>query len=481
MNALPARALAAILLLSAGLASAQDRPSEADIFGQESEAPKQTAPARVPAAQRPAESDVLSGASGETPSLKKDPLQIGGLLYLRALTEWQDGVPPADWPLSAPALVDGYLDARPNDRVRGFLLARLQYDLARARSDAPTPTQVADLGSAGTAFLQTQNPRMLLDQLWIRFDVGRTAFVTAGKQHVKWGVGRFWNPTDFLHPVPKDPLALFDARTGLTMVKVHVPWEKQGWNLYGVGFFDETQAAGTLGSLGGGARAEVVLGTAELGLDAVVQKGRDARFGLDLSAGIWDLDVHAEVALRRGSDVPLWRPRASPDPSLGILGEYEAWQPTGLAPQAVGGVTWSWKYSDEDSLTLGAEYFFNRNGYEDPRVYPVLLYQQLAGGGAYFTPFYLGRHYAGLFLHLPRPGSWNDTTFILSTIGNLSDRSFLTRLDYTVLLLTYLQLEAYAAVRYGQLGGELRMGFDVQGIHVPAPVLDLGVALRVSL
>jgi len=481
MKALAARTLAAALLLGAGPAAAQDRPSEADIFGQEPEAPKKAPPAPPAPAQRQSEAAVLSGEAAESPALKKDPLQIGGLLYLRALTEWQDGVPPAAWPLSAPALVDGYLDARPNDRVRGFLLARLQYDLARSRSDASTPSQIADLGGTGTAFLQTQNPRMLLDQLWIRFDVGRTAFVTAGKQHVKWGVGRFWNPTDFLHPAPKDPLALFDARTGLTMVKLHLPWEKQGWNFYGVGYFDDTQPAGTLGSLGGGARAEVVLGTAELGLDAVAQKGRDARFGVDLSAGIWELDVHAEAALRRGSDAPLLRPLASPDPAQGILGEYETYQPTGFAPQAVAGVTWSWKYSDEDSLMLGAEYFYNRNGYQDPRVYPVLLYRQFAEGRPYFTPFYLGRHYAGVFLHFPKPGSWNDTTFILSTIGNLSDRSYLTRLDYTVLLLTYLQLEAYAAVRYGTLGGEFRMGFDVQGLHVPAPVLDLGVALRVSL
>ena len=35
---------------------------------------------------------------------------------------------PADWSLSAPSLLDLYLDARPNPRVRAFILGRMSYD-----------------------------------------------------------------------------------------------------------------------------------------------------------------------------------------------------------------------------------------------------------------------------------------------------------------------------------------------------------------
>ena len=47
--------------------------------------------------------------------------------------------------------------------------------------------------------------------MWLNFDIGRTVFVTAGRQRVKWGIGRFWNPTDFLQPARLDALAFFDA------------------------------------------------------------------------------------------------------------------------------------------------------------------------------------------------------------------------------------------------------------------------------
>ncbi len=470
--------LAAVLLASAP-AAAQERPSEGEIFG---ETPP---PSPVP---KPA----------PEPRLARDPLQIGGLLYLRTVGQWQQGVPPSDWVLSAPALVDGYLDARPNDRVRGFLLARLQYDLARADTGGGAALPAGTPGSTGgsgtslssAALFQTENPRMLLDQLWVNFDVERAVFVTAGRQHVKWGTARFWNPTDFLHAVRRDPLALFDARTGTTMVKLHVPWERRGWNFYGMGVFDESQPAGLLGNVGAAARAEVVIGTAELGIDGLVQRGRDARLGVDFSAGIWELDVYGEAALRRGSDVPLYRPGAALGPF--VLGEPYA--PSGLRPSATLGASWSWKYSDEDALTVGAEYFYNGNGYEDASLYPFLIYQELATGQPLFTPFYLGRHYAGAYLVLPSPGSWNDTTFTLSTIGNLSDRTFVSRLDYSVLLLTYLRLEAYVGAHWGARGGEFRFALDVPRIPDPADpartigpfrvtpaVLDFGAALRVSL
>ena len=167
------------------------------------------------------------------------------------------------------------------------------------------------------------------------------------------------------------------------------------------------------------------------------------------------------------------------------------------------GVAWSWKYSDEDALILGGEYFFNDAGYDDAHAYPVLIaspYLHLLDVAApfdqdprtAFTPFYLGRHYAGAFLTLPRPGRWNDTTLTLSALANLSDGSGLVRVDHAVLLNTYLTLETFLAGHLGKEGGEFRMGFDVgpqplaggastPPFSLPTPVLDLGVALRVKL
>ncbi|GEJ55758.1 hypothetical protein [Anaeromyxobacter diazotrophicus] len=489
--------LALLLLSLAAPAAAQDRPSEADLFGAPPKPPEEAKPAEpTPAAPAPRAApgepaeERVAGVLGRT----ENPLQLGGQLYLRSFLFAREGDPPSRWLFTAPALTDVYLDARPNDRVRAFVLGRMQFD--------PTLDPSAP-GVLGTA--PPPNPQVLLDQLWLRFDAEHTAFFTVGRQHVKWGTGRFWNPTDYLHAVRRDPLAVFDQRTGTTMVKVHLPWERQGWNFYGMAILEPlTSSAATgalapgtsglpaaatsardsqrLGGVGGAARAEIVLGPSEVGLGAVVQRGHKPRFAVDASAGVLDLDFYAEAALKTGSELPVYRPRPAAPAGADLAVRYEGYEPSGLTPQVTGGVRWQHKYSDEDMFEVGAEYFWNRLGYADPAIYPWLI-----ANGA-FAPFYVGQHYAGVYFHLPNPGAWNNTTFILSTLGNLSDRSFVTRLDYSVLLLTYLRLEAYGQAHYGRAAGEFRLAIPAQtvaGAEVTpgfgAQLFDVGLALRVSL
>ena len=508
-------------------ASAQDRPSEEELFG------GPAAPARPPPAQpappakgadepRPAPPNAggAAGPHGETeaelfgsqsapqatppprgaliPREREDWLDVGGQLQLRAQTFAVEGAPPADWPFSSPNLLDLYLDARPNDRVRGFALGRMSYD----------PTASTARAAPGTSFVGLEapardNPGVVLDQLWVKFDVGQRAFVTAGRQHVKWGVGRFWNPTDYLHPVKRDPLATFDVRTGTTLIRLHVPWERRGWNFYAVGVLEDLAGDGAnptsrLGRLGGGGRAELVLGPAELGLDAVAQDGHHPRYGVDLSTGIGDFDLYAEAALRSGGDGPRWLAEG-PGP-FGWRRE----DPRRLTPQIVAGGTWAWKYSDQDALTVGAEYFYNDLGYDDPGVYPFLLFGAPRNVGtpqapvlvqqdpSAFRAFYLGKHYAAVNLLLPQPGRWNDTTLILSVLGNLSDRSYVARFDASVRVLTYLTVETFVAGHFGREGGEFRLTLPddlaavagaITGSAAPAgaPLVDVGVSLRVSL
>jgi hypothetical protein len=522
------RAAAALLALAlaAGPAGAQDRPSEDDLFG----APTPPVAAPRPAEQSPAgplpdptlestrEAELLgsrerAGPAGEISKEANDPLALGGLLYLRAATGWSRGVAPADWPLSTPNLLDAYLDARPNDRVRAFALGRLTYDPSQ-------PSTGTDLLGQPVTRPQT---RAVLDQLYVNFDLGRTVFVTAGRQHVKWGTGRIWNPGDFLHPVKRDPLARFDDRTGVTMVKAHLPWEARGWNLYGVALLEDvtgsaTAGAGaaslsggsrTLGDLGVGARLEAVLGPAEVAAGFVAQGGHRPRFGFDGSVPVGDFDVHAEVALRQGRDAPRWRLEPGADPA-DITG-YVKDEWSRVTPAVVVGVDWSAKYSDEDAVLISAEYYYDDAGYGSAGIYPVLLASTLVptdASGRFrapclpfleptcaadprspFTPFYLGRQYAGLSVLLAAPGAWNDTTFNLSALANLSDGSGIVRLDHSVVLNTYLTLETYAAGHLGHEGGEFRFRLDVPpqppvtstAVRLPTPVLDLGVALRVRL
>jgi hypothetical protein len=461
---------------------------------------------------------ILGGA--DTPmfteeAAPEDPLKIGGQLYLRAQATGLEGQRVDHYAFSTPALLDAYFDARPNDRVRGFALARMTYDPTRPSSVSSVPDigpMSATGSTAGSASLsslfatQTRSPRVALDQLWLRFDVAHTVFVTAGKQHVRWGTARFWTPTDYLHLRRRNPLDIFDARTGTTMVKMHVPVESKAWNFYAYGVTEGPDATPTLSKVAGAARAEFVLDTTELGLGGFVRDGINPKLAADLSTGIGDFDFYGELAVLDASDIdrvryapgaqlpapmamPSWQ---TPSDALAarfqqIVGAlYPVYQQSGYKVQGVVGTNYSHKYNDNDTFTIGAEYFYNQLGYPNPGSYAglVLPHAQPLDNPAPF--FYLGKHYAALYITFPAPFKLDLHTFTLSTLGNLSDRSFITRLDYALALLTHLRFEAFVSARYGKPTGEFRFGFDaldlggVKFTRAPA-ILDLGVALRLAI
>ena len=469
----PRTVLALIVLATAPvLAVAQERPSDDEIFGKTY--PQPTAPAPAPPADAKLETASPQPEGFGAPPAPPDPLKIGGMLYLRLDTQWQQGLPPSQWILTSPNLIDLYVDVRPNDRVRGFILGRAQLN--------PLVPETATVGTLGRD-LATQ---VFLDQAWIRFDIERRVFVTVGKQQVTWGVARFWNPTDFLHFRKKDPLSTFDQRQGEWMLKLHVPWEKAGWNFYAIALFSGNQVVDQLGKVGGALRAEVVLGPVEVAGEIVVRAGTLPRLGLEASWALWELDFYGNASLGKGTPngLPQWNMITPPDwqalPPF-TDSDYVGYQP-GFAPQVTAGVSWTWKYDDLHTLTIGAEYFYNSLGYSDPAIYPWLIVN------GQFDPFYVGRNQVGLYVLVPKPFRWYDTTFIFSTLANLTDTTFISRVDYSVLLLTYLRLEAFASLHYGVPGGAFRFALQVppssyfpQGIDYPPAVADFGVALRLSL
>jgi hypothetical protein len=525
------RASIAALLVLFGASSARaqslgDRPSEQDMFGGSAAptpapspdggappAPAGEAPAAAPpptgappaatvppaaAAQGTDRDQAVLGNAGGAQFLSdyvapENPLQIGGQLYLRMQSTAYGHTAPGLWSLSAPSLLDMYADARPNPRVRGFVLGRMSFD-PTLTPNANTMTNVAPGGALTgtsttgfTSFSTTRGPVVLLDQMWIRFDVLEHVFVTAGKQHVRWGTGRFWQPTDYLHPLRRNPLDVFDARGGTTMHKLNVPWEEKAFNFYGFAVAENPNApTPTLDKVAGAFRVEGVVAGVEVGADTYLGGGQGkARYGFDMSTGIYDFDVYADVGLRPGSDFFVYFPQQN------VAAPYD-----GYETQAVGGINYSRKYNDNDVWTAGVEYFYNHAGYSDGHVYPQAFQFAINNGLNPFTLFpffYIGRHYGAAYISLPAPYSWNYTTFTLSTLGNFSDGSFVTRLDYSLTFLTHLSLEAFAAVHYGNLGGEFRFqippnivaqfqGLVGTGVNLSNyPVCDLGLALRLKI
>jgi len=524
------------LLLLAGRVQAQDRPAEDDMFGGAGESQTGTATATATttttATGTTTSTATTTATSSETgPSTEidsrdnlnlsdpkagtrfsaevapEDPLKIGGQFYWRVMSSGKQGQYPQNWSLNAPALLDVFMDARPNERVRAFVLGRMSYDPTLPPNGTTTTGALSSGSAQGSDSLnslygqQTRGPSVALDQLWLRFDVLHTVFVTAGKQHVRWGTARFWAPTDYMHQQARNPLLPFDPRTGTTMLKLHVPWEARGWNFYAYALPEGAKATSQTGDIAGAARAEIVLGNFEAGAGVFGNRNSKAKFAGDVSFGLWDLDFYGEAALRNAGEVDFVHfqdqstettctASTSVTPTLNQVSQlatdyYKSTRGSGWKPQVTGGVSYTRQYADKDTFTLGAEYFYNGLGYSSAKDYLGLLLPRTQPLSNPATFFYMGRHYLGVFATAPAPYSWDNTTFTLSNLTNLSDGSGIVRLDYSLTVLTHLRFEAYGAVHYGQKNGEFRMGIDVCTTEVSyqsdPSLFDVGVGLRVAL
>ncbi len=431
---------------------------------------------------------------------KDDLTQIGGFLYLQLnYATYEDGK-PEQYALQSPALFDLYMDSRPTDRIRAYARGRVIQQL--------TPAQSA-FENLDFSFGESETPsstQASLDQLWLKFDIARTVYVTLGKQPIRWGSGRFWNPTDFLQAQVRDPLAVFDARQGVSLLKMHVPLEELGWNFYGVLNMQDLAAPQ---DVAGAMRAEFLFDTTEISLSAAARNKGLRQFGLDFSTAFFDLDLRGEVAVSNRVQTAFFEgelsdefidtmmsgtPDVSEFPTL--LGRKKDW-----IVQAVVGAELAIRYSDEDSIILGLEYFFNDAGYNDSSIYPWLIavaspdIQNSLNSINYgdgrlsefdtsssFKPLYLGRHYLAASAILMAPGNLNNSTFVLSGLCNLSDQSVILRGDYRVRVLTQLDLGTYITVHTGQRG-EFRMDIPVQGaddnLILSPQLVDFGASLRV--
>ena len=395
---------------------------------------------------------------------RDDLLAIGALAFLQLQYYALEEGDYEEFPVRAPNLLDVYLDARPNPRVRAYARGRLFADFT-APDDA-----VDELGDP------IRRVSADLDQLWMNFDLARVAYATIGKQRIKWGTGRFWNPTDFLNDRRLDPLqvAVFDPRLGVNLVKLHFPIESLGWNFYTIAMLE---GARTPDDVGGAARAEFLYDLTEFSLTAAARREEPYRFGADLSTGFWWFDFRLEAAVLYRDPRPFYRGELNLPSTLPE--EYS--REDELIPQVVGGFELQIPFRRGDLMVIGAEYFYNDAGYPGAELYPWLFANDT------YIPFYAARQYAGAYTALLAPGSWDDTNFVVTTLGNLSDQSFVTRLDITQTALTHLRWNVFTAFHFGELG-EFHYGLEIEpnvfvpeGISIVPPLFDVGLGLQLDL
>jgi hypothetical protein len=426
-------------------------------------------------------------ASGENVD---NPLQMGGIYYQQLIASPQAGQSEGETPISAPLQFDAFMDGRPNDRIRAYIDARLVYDPSKdAYSNSTSGSGAGGLSagtipsaSGATTTALPNNPEVLLDQAWIKFDLAQALFFSVGKQHVKWGSSHIWNPTDFLTPQKLDPLQPYDLRLGSTMIKVEAPLKSAGTNLYAIALLDNPEPASTLQQVGGAFRAETVLWGAEIGLDAVTRSGLNPDYGADISAPLGPLDAYAEAAMLSGDSYSNDELAAVPSAGANVASLLRVQGLPGPVLQASAGANYSFAYMPNRQSTIGLEYFYNEIGADNGNIYPVLVYL-----GKY-QPFYMGKNYAAIYISAEGLDSAKDTSYNFSTISNISDGSFVSRLDFSWLLLQHLTFGAYADAHYGTIGGEFNFALDtpslsygsstIAPIHVARTPMDLGLSLR---
>lgn len=387
-----------------------------------------------------------------------DFLDLGGELWLFGQAAFAREGDLQDTAVSSPSFMDLYLDVRPTDRLRAYARGRLSYDFTVA--------------SGAVDFLGRPQPETnaALDQLWLKFDLFQTVFVTAGKQRIRWGSSRIWNPTDFLNLTFRDPFNFLDLRLGVPLLKLHLPVEALGWNFYAIAALED---ASSLKGVGGALRAELTYETAELALSAVAKKDAPIFLGVDLSAGVWLIDFRAELALTHRSQQPKFVGRFDVLPQRlddgSFTGQYEAFFPTRTSryddwvPQLVLGFDLNIPVFENDTLIVGAEYLYNQFGYSDANLLPILLLTQN------FNPLYASQQYLGLSAVAIGPGDFNNTTIVAFAATSLSDQSWFARLQYSVRVLTYLDLGLFGSLSFGKDGA-----FNV-AINVPGPIDPSGV------
>lgn len=338
--------------------------------------------------------------------VEADRLKIGGYMQAEWMTFMLKDAPQKDY-VTSPMTLEMYLDAQLKNDVRGFFKGRLLND---ASIDESKPDPLTGINRKQSS--------AYLDEMKISFNSNRKIFWTIGRQKVKWGASKFWNPTDFINSQKRDFIRTEDLRTGISMVKAHIPWKDANFYVLGV-----NEAASESSQNGVGGRFELPINTSEWSVSAYSRKGDLTKIGSDVSFALGDFDVYFEGAQTD----------------------------QGTQKAASGGLVYEFKYNEDDLAGIGLESFWQENGASDKADYTVML----AKGN--FIPFYAGKSYSSASVFLNKPGSWNFSNILLYAIRNNSDSSNYYRVTWIYSGITDMQWTVALGARTGDAGSEMKM------------------------
>jgi hypothetical protein len=407
--------------------------------------------------------------------LREEPISFGGSfnLSISAGAGWTSNFPDWTWEYfrdqgkettSVDLEASLSFSARPAAGLRYYGKATAAYPFSITAAGLESTS--AALAASSPTLLGTgiPVPSISIWELFTDVDLGRWAFVRAGKQMVKWGVGYFFQPADIISLSAVDFYDPTAEREGPVAIKMNVPVSVHNLDFYVIAPAGETLDSITKVGLAG--RAQLVLGGFELGAGAAYQKTKDWQFIGTVSGSIGSFAVFGEGLLRRKSP---GRHIVSADE---VLTDRDTWFFGGTA-----GLT----YVNSDAyLTATGQYYFNGEGYSDVRDVaddvPLLL-----ATGQIGIPDILGNtgmHYGGANV------SWSikkDSKVSLSLlwIGNLSDGSGTIRPQSTISLTDAIRLGLSTTFSYGQDKTQFR-GLSALGEEFVFPIASVQASVSIG-
>jgi hypothetical protein len=411
--------LACVLWLAAGLVLADDRPSESDMFGGASTPAPPTGKSK--AKTKTAVPEVESPASTPSAGVSEENLQIGGTLSNEADYYLQSGVPFFQNTTSNPNILFLYLDSKLEDDARVFGRIRAFYDPTGISGGTPGVASLTNPYGFGNGL--SDNLSVSLQELRISANLAHQVFFTIGRQKVKYGAAHFFNPTDFLNPQPFNFFLPTDERTGVDMIKAHLPSGIS--NFYAAGIFGNP----TTGSQSAGYFREELayddvagdfLGGGEMSFSGYLPKGQTGKAGFDISQALGDFDIYFEGAAGQDANSN-WRDAVS------------------------AGFTYGFKYGDRDSNTINFDGEYSQ-----------------AGNLAEFGVF---------AIQLGAPWGWNDITFVETILFDFNGQSGLSRLDVVCQFTERISGRVYGSAPWGATAG---------AFYLPGAEGQLGTRLDVN-
>ncbi len=312
-----------------------------------------------------------------------------------------------------PSTLTLFIDAKVSEGVRGFFKGYFSYD---GTVDTANPSSSPVTG-------ETISPTYSqLEELKLQFPVENWVFFTFGIQKIKWGSGKFWNPTDFLNNQTKSLVEKEDRRPGLDLIKMHIPIMDA--NLYAIGVLEKTNKSKDLSNA---IRLEIPMSlsflSGEISLSQYNKKNNESKFGGDLSLGLGPFDFNFEYATANVEN----------------------------SESSVAGVSYDLQYSDKGLVNFTLESFWNESGAKETAEYvPFIIAKK-------YVPFQLAKRYNAASIYLPTPGSLKHTDFSLTYIQNDIDKSTYTRFGYYWSGLKNLTLSLFWGGNRGSKESEMKL------------------------